>query len=109
MEFLETLSYFSNQEIAALLAVYGIRLTVCHQCAGALPTYIRGRPRKYCSRSCQMKAYRDRRQSRVSVMRRAGLGEAVRLRWKDYRTPFPWEAQPLGPSRDTVDALRWLE
>ena len=55
-----------------------------------------------------MKAYRRWRGVTVAVMRKCGMGETVRLRWRDYRSSFPWENQARIPA-DTVDILRWME
>ncbi|MEU2794716.1 TetR/AcrR family transcriptional regulator [Streptomyces sp. NPDC007100] len=38
----------------------------CQVCGAALPAATRGRPPAYCSRSCQAKAYRQRRKSRAA-------------------------------------------
>ena len=37
----------------------------CNGCRGPVPQSSRGRPRKYCSRACQQRAYRARRGDRA--------------------------------------------
>lgn len=64
---------------------------ICAHCGGQLPQCRRGRRRRYCSNGCRQRAYRRRRAGLVEVMRAAGMGSYARLRWSDYRKPYPYE------------------
>lgn len=87
----------------------------CAQCGAPVERAARGRPRRYCGRACQARAYRARRDAgddprgrgaarRGAGQRGAGLGwrEALereaRAEWSLYRE-HPWALGALGTSR----------
>lgn len=69
--------------------VYWLEPNLCNICRRELQENDTGRPRKYCSDACKMKAYRIRRRALVQLLREHGQEWYVTRRWVDYRSPFP--------------------
>ena len=70
---------------------WSVCVTNCRHCGRLVGQPGRGRRRRYCGPGCKQRAYRRRRALLVAVMRAAGMGGYVGLRWADYRARFPWQ------------------
>ncbi|OPC84235.1 hypothetical protein B4N89_27840 [Embleya scabrispora] len=85
--------------------------TACVQCGGPLPTMHRA-DRKHCSRSCEARAYRARKQAKAAAERAAGVRHVPavlreRARWVRHVAKRPMRTD--GRWASTTDPSTWSD